>query len=313
MINNKESNFVSAVVYLQKNEKNAVSFFNLLAGELVSNFKRSEIICVNDGIAEDVLDSLRAAKEKFPDLNITIINMGFSHGLEASMNAGIDLSIGDFVFEFDSCYMDYDKALIMDVYHKSLEGYDIVSATPPKKDSMFTSKVFYKLYNSFSESNYELCTERFSVISRRAINRVSAYSKTIPYRKAVYTSSGLKIAHLEYETVLTNSKKGRINTDIGKKSKAVDALILFTNIAYKVALTCTILMLLFMFGTAIYTVVAYFGQNKPVEGWAPLMGLISVGFFAVFLLFSIIIKYLDVLLKLVFKKQKYLVSSVEKL
>lgn len=313
MINNKESNFVSAVVYLHKNEKNAVPFFKLLANELVNNFKRSEIICVNDGISENVLDSLRGAKEKFPDLNITIINMGFTHGLEASMNAGIDLSIGDFVYEFDSCYMDYNRTLIMDVYYKSLEGYDIVSAIPPKTNSRFTSKVFYKLYNGFSESNYELCTERFSIISRRAINRVSAYSKTIPYRKAVYTSSGLKIAHLDYETVVTNDGKGRVYADVEKNNKAVDALILFTNIAYKVALTCTFLMLIFMLGTAIYTVVVYFGQNKPVEGWAPLMGLISVGFFAVFLLFSIIIKYLDVLLKLVFKKQKYLVSSVEKL
>ena len=83
---------------------------------------------MNDGISQDVLETLRTADEKFPDLNITIINMGFSHGLEAAMNAGIDLSIGDFVFEFDSCYMDYDKSLIMDVYFKSLEGYDIVSA-----------------------------------------------------------------------------------------------------------------------------------------------------------------------------------------
>lgn len=313
MINNKENNFISAVVYLHKNEKNAVAFFEVLANVLQDNFKRSEIICVNDGISQDVLKTLRTADEKFPDLNITIINMGFSHGLEAAMNAGIDLSIGDFVFEFDSCYMDYDKSLIMDVYFKSLEGYDIVSAVPPKKSSRFTSRIFYQMYNRFSDSNYELCTERFSIISRRAVNRVSAYSKTIPYRKAVYTSSGLKIAHLDYEALPDTASKGGIYQDVEKNNKAVDALILFTNLAYKVAVTCTLLMLLFMFGTAIYTVVAYFGQNKPVEGWAPLMGLISVGFFAVFLLFSIIIKYLDVLLKLVFKKQKYLVSSIEKL
>ncbi len=52
--------------------------------------------------------------------------MGYSHGLEASMNAGIDLSIGDFVFEFDSCFMDFDPDVIMQVYRKSLQGFDIV-------------------------------------------------------------------------------------------------------------------------------------------------------------------------------------------
>lgn len=144
MINNKENNFISAVVYLHKNEKNAVAFFEVLANVLQDNFKRSEIICVNDGISQDVLKTLRTADEKFPDLNITIINMGFSHGLEAAMNAGIDLSIGDFVFEFDSCYMDYDKSLIMDVYFKSLEGYDIVSAVPPKNQAVSHPGSFIK-------------------------------------------------------------------------------------------------------------------------------------------------------------------------
>ena len=311
MTNNKESNFISAVVYLHKKEKNALPFFEMLAGELNNNFKKSEIICVNDGIDEGVLDSLRNAKEQWPDINITIINMGFSHGLEAAMNAGIDLSIGDFVFEFDSCYMDYDKSLLMEAYHKSLEGYDIVNAVPPKKNSKFTSKVFYQVYNRFSDSNYDLCTERFTIISRRAVNRVSTYSKTIPYRKAVYTSSGLRVAHLEYESIPNNG--GTVYADVDKNNKAIDALILFTNVGYKVSAAFTILMLLFMATTAVYTVVAYMSENKPVEGWAPLMGLISVGFFAVFLLFSIIIKYLDVLLKLVFKRQKYLVASIEKL
>lgn len=311
MITNKESNFVSAVIYLHKNEQNAVPFFLMVAEQLNGNFKRSEIICVNDGISEKCLEELRKAKDKFTDLNITIVNMGYSHGLEASMNAGIDLSIGDFVFEFDSCFMDFDPDVIMQVYRKSLQGFDIVSAIPPRKNSKYTSRVFYSIYNKFSESNYELCTERFSVISRRAVNRVSTYSKVIPYRKAVYTSSGLRVSRVEYTPQKNN--KGTIYPDIENNNKAMDSLILFTNVAYKVSLTFAVIMLIFMLSAALYTVVAYFGFSKPVAGWAPLMGLISVGFFAVFLLITIMMKYLDVLLRLVFKNQKYLVASIEKL
>ena len=40
------------------------------------------------------------------DTTITILNMSFFHGVEAAMNAGVDLAIGDFVFEFDSCIAD---------------------------------------------------------------------------------------------------------------------------------------------------------------------------------------------------------------
>lgn len=311
MITNKESNFVSAVVYLHKNEKNAVPFLRMIAKELTDNFKKSEVICVNDGISDTCLEELKAVKIEYPDLNISIINMGFSHGLEAAMNAGIDLSIGDFVYEFDSCCMDYNPEVIMEVYKKSLQGYDIVNAIPPRKNSRVASKLFYRVYNHFSESEYELCTERFSIISRRAVNRVTTYSKVIPYRKAVYTSSGLRCCNIEYSPV--QNYKGQVYSDINNSNKATDALILFTNVAYKVSLTFSIIMLIFMFAAALYTVVAYFGFKKPVEGWAPLMGLISVGFFATFLLITMVMKYLDVLLRLVFKNQKYLVASIEKL
>ena len=188
---------------------------------------------------------------------------------------------------------------------------DIVNAIPPRKNSRVASKLFYRVYNHFSESEYELCTERFSIISRRAVNRVTTYSKVIPYRKAVYTSSGLRCCNIEYSPV--QNYKGQVYSDIDNSNKATDALILFTNVAYKVSLTFSIIMLIFMFVAALYTVVAYFGFNKPVEGWAPLMGLISVGFFATFLLITMVMKYLDVLLRLVFKNQKYLVASIEKL
>ena len=299
---NKENNFVSAVVYVNKNGKDIFVFLETLAGILEDNFKRSEIICVNDGTSPEGWETLSNMNERFLDLNITVIHMGAVHGLEASMNAGIDLTIGDFVFEFDSCFIDYDKSLIMDVYYKSLEGYDIVNAVPPKDFSHLSSRIFYKLYNRFSDSDYKLRTGRFSVISRRAVNRISSYSRTIPYRKAVYASSGLQIADIEYHQIFRAGDKERRALDNKKYNTALDVLILFTDLAYRVALACTLAMLIFMFGTAVYTAAAYFGRNEPVEGWVSIMGLISVGFFAVFFLFSIIIKYLDVLLKLIFNK-----------
>ena len=94
---------------------------------------------------------------------------------------------------------------------------------------------------------------------------------------------------------------------------AIDALVIFTDLAYKFSLCISILMAMFMMFAGVYTVIVYFGMNKPVEGWAPLMGMISLAFFSVFIILTIIIKYLDILLKLVFKRQKYLISSVERL
>ena len=75
---------------------------------------------------------------------VNIIHMSFFHGLESAMNAGRDLAIGDFIYEFDTAYVDYPSELIMEVYDKLLEGNDIVSAGTRDHVRM-TSGFFYFL------------------------------------------------------------------------------------------------------------------------------------------------------------------------
>lgn len=307
----KENNFVSAVVCICEEDTDVTLFLEKLNNILWENFKNYEIICVDNEAGEDVLNEVKAFRKANEIKAFTIISMGFRHDLEAAMIAGVDLSIGDFVFEFDSCYTDYEDEVIMQVYNKVLEGFDIVAAIPPKGHSLCSSRAFYKIFNHFSESDVNLETERFLIISRRAINQTSAYSKTIPYRKAVYASSGLESSKVMYKAspIVTGNKgnsKERINM-------AIDSLVIFTNIAYKISFIVSIMMAVFMIITGSYTLVAYFGQNKPVEGWAPIMGLLSVAFFAIFVILTIVIKYLDILLRLVFKKKKYSISSIEKI
>ena len=59
-------------------------------------------------------------------------------------------------------------------------------------------------------------------------------------------------------------------------------------------------------------VIEFFGRHKTVEGWLSTMGFMSLGFMGVFILLTIILKYLSVLLNLVFKKQRYMIAGIEK-
>ena len=86
----------------------------------------------------------------------------------------------------------------MDIYMESLKGYDVVSASPAKRQK-FTSAFFYKVFNMGAAGSYKMKTESFRILSRRVINRVSSMNKTVPYRKAVYAASGLPIKNIQYE------------------------------------------------------------------------------------------------------------------
>ena len=62
----------------------------------------------------------------------------------------------------------------------------------------------------------------------------------------------------------------------------------------------------------VYTLII-FATGHPVAGWTTTMFVITVGFAGLFAVLTIVVKYLCLLLNLNFRKQKYLVESIEKL
>ena len=307
---NKEKNFVSAVIYVHNAEDRIESFLENIINVLEDNFDHSEIICVNDSSTDDSVLKIKKISTKAKATTVTILNMSYFHGVELSMNAGVDLSIGDFVFEFDNTIADYDISMVMDIYKRSLLGYDIVSAIPNRAERL-SSKLFYKVFAAFSDLNYEMHTESFRVLSRRVINRISSMNITVPYRKAIYTTSGLKADKLIYTPINFNigkdKQENRYRLDL-----AIDSLILFTSVGYKFSVTMTAIMMLISIIMLAYSVIIYITMH-PVAGWTTTITFLSLIFFGLFGILTIIIKYLQIIINLVFKKKRYSFESIEKL
>ena len=308
----KEKGFVSAVVYVHNCSSTIESYLKALIDFFENNYEHSEIICVNDNSTDNSAEIIKKTSREASSTAVSIVNMSYYHGLELAMNAGVDLSIGDYVFEFDTTYMDYTEDDIMRVYKKELEGYDIVSASSDRP-SKFSSKIFYSLFSHYSAySDNTLQTESFRVLSRRVINRIGNMNRTIPYRKAVYSYSGLKAANIQYKS---NSNYKVKVTRQEKKMRfelAVDSLLLFTNVGFRLSLFMSLFMLAIMVAVTIYTLIAYIVSN-PVEGWTSTILFLTLAFFGIFAVMAIVIKYLQLILEMVFKRQQYSFESVEKL
>ena len=71
-------------------------------------------------------------------------------------------------------------------------------------------------------------------------------------------------------------------------------------------------MMLFFLAAVVYTV-TIFVRGDPVAGWTTLMLVLSVGLAGLFGILSIVIKYLSVIIGLVFRRANYVTRSVEKL
>ena len=308
---NKEKNFASAVIYVHNAENRITRFLSTIIEIMENNFEHSEIICVNDSSDDSSLQKIKETSEKASITSVSVVNMSYFHGLELSMNAGIDMSIGDFVFEFDNTILDFNPDMIMEIYRKSLTGFDIVIASADRKEK-FSSKIFYKVFDRYTNLSYKMTTESFRVLSRRVLNRVDAMNKTIPYRKAVYANCGLKTANVKYTVVNTVDRETDRKEENFRTDLAVDSLLLFTEVGYSFSKLMTVLMMIMSVFMIIYSITIY-ATSTPVAGWTTTILFLSVAFFALFGILTVIIKYLQLLVDLVFKRKQYNFESIEKL
>lgn len=308
---NKEQNFVSAVIYVHNAEDRIERFLDMVVEVMERNFEHSEIICVNDSSEDGSLSIIRKVSKAAEKTSISVVNMSYYHGLQLAMDAGMDLAIGDFVFEFDNTVADFNSSVIMEIYRHSLEGYDIVSASPNRKERM-SSRLFYRIFAKFAAVSYRMNTESFRVLSRRVINRVSSMNKTAPYRKALYANCGLKTDCIRYEVTGDWSKARDRKEQRYRMDLAADALILFTEVGYRFSMTMTVVMMLMSIFMTVYSLVTYFVIH-PVEGWTTTILFLSVVFFGLFGILTIIVKYLQLLVDMVFKRKHYSFESIEKL
>ena len=309
----KENNFVSCVIYLHNDSGVVKEFLQGVCGVMQEHFEKYEIVCVNDGCTDDTVEQIHGFLEEWDGArSVSLVNLSFYQGVETAMNAGSDLAVGDFVFEFDRCSLDFPPELIMQVYRRALEGYDVVAAAP-KHGVPMTSKVFYALYNWSSHFHYQIRQERFRVVSRRAVNRVNQMNIYVPYRKVMYMNCGLKTDTIVYDNKETVHRSRNREERFNRSGLAVDTLIIFTDVLEKFSMLVSVILfgfLLVMFGWIVYSI---FSTVRPVEGWLSLMALMSFGFFMLSVLLTLIFKYLSIILNMSFKRQRYVTEGVEKL
>ena len=310
-MDNKEKTFVSSVIYVHNAENRIEEFLTAIIRVMEDNFEHSEVICVNDGSSDMSAEKIRSVGKTADTTIVSIVNMSYFHGLELAMNAGRDIAIGDFVFEFDNTDLDFTPGFVMDVYRRSLEGYDIVSASPDIREKP-SSRLFYNVFDRFTDLSYKMTTESFRVLSRRVINRISSMNKSVPYRKAIYAGSGLKTDNLKYKADRKRSRVSDKNEKRYRTGLAMDSLILFTKVGYRFSMVMTFVMMAVSILMVAYAVITYIVVH-PVEGWFTTIIFLSFAFFGLFGILTIIIKYLQLIIDMIFKRKAYSFESVEKI
>ena len=304
----KEQAFLSIVVQVKNHQKFVKEFFIDIDNLLKDRFKSYEYIIVNNNSKDDTMKIIENISEKIKG-SINVVSLPWDHNIENSMKAGIDLAIGDFVFEFDRPIKDFENELMINMYLKCLEGYDVVAAVPDSKIK-FSSKLFYRILNKVSYRNMELTTENFRIVSRRAINRTMSRKGTFKYRKALYHYSGFDTKIIRYKKTKDYSVDDLNITD--KIEFVSNVLVYYSNIGTKICGLISLIFLLLSISGFFYAIFSYIFSDNLVFGWTTTMVFLSGSFAGLFIVLMFISKYLESILTEIKNNTSYTYKSVDK-
>ena len=99
-----------------------------------------------------------------------------------------------------------------------------------------------------------------------------------------------------------NAAKKSNEKSLFKNKMAINSIIIYTNLAFKISIGITLALFCFTLLSGLYASIIYFSHNKPIEGWTTTVLLISGSFSGLFFLLAIIIKYLSLIVELIYSK-----------
>ncbi|WP_336008522.1 glycosyltransferase family 2 protein [Fusobacterium polymorphum] len=301
MIKNLEQNYISVIIVVNDEKKNIIEKINKINDILKNNFKNSEILIVDNTSKKISFESLKNLK-----INHTIIKLPIKHGNQSALNAGIAMAIGDYIVEIEDISFDIDYNQIVDLYKKSQEGNDFVFLTP--KQSRWSSKIFYKILNRAFRNMFEsdINSSVMTLSSRRGQNKIVEVGKRIINRNVAYVLSGLKSSSIFIDIKYRNKRNFSSNLML-----MFDTLIYYTDVVMLFSQQLSfIFFILFGLG-AVYSIVQKLFFDI-VKGWASIFTLTSLGFFGIFFILSIIIRYLHHILRNSLNSKDYIFGSIEK-
>lgn len=310
--------FISIISLIEPDHKLVTRFIKNTHKVLRENFSDYEIILVNNRIDMDIIPILQKQDTDIIK-DVTIINLSKRVDTDNAIVAGLDRANGDYNVIFDMCFADRADILV-DLYRKAQENYDIVYLRYKKRKIPFKKILFYKLFyfimNRYSGLKIDPQMHSNRIISRRALNAVLQYRERWRYMKGLYTFIGYNTSFIEIDIPGDLDSKQRFSSQI---SSAIKAITSFTNIGNKILLWLISLSLITCALVSINALVVKYlhhdilgNPTKDVPGWTFLVIFLSLGFSLQTFILYIITIYLTGINDEIKLRPLYIIESINR-
>ncbi len=203
-----------------------VNQINTQVSLLTNNY---EIILVEDGSRDESWAKIQEQCQK--NRLVKGLRLSRNFGQHQAIIAGINHAKGAWIVIMDCDLQDRPEEIVR-LYHKALEGYDVVLAGRTNRQhsaiKRFLSKLFYRTLSWLSGTNYDSRVANFGIYHRKVIDAVLQMKENIPYFAAMVNWVGFRktVLNVEHGARL----RGKSTYNFKRLLKlAIDALLAYSD------------------------------------------------------------------------------------
>lgn len=262
---------ISVVIPVYGCSKSLYSLYKRLYTTITQITNNFEIIMVNDDSPDNAWRTIKELSKN--NSHLKGIKLSRNFGQHKAITAGLDHAQGEWTVVMDCDLQDQPEEIIK-LYTKAQEGYDIVFGRRiDRKDSFFkklSSKIFYKVFDYFTESKVDNTIANFSIISKKVLESLKSLREQNRAYPIFVNWVGFKRAEVNIEHF--RREEGKSSYTFSKLMElAIDTIVSQSNkplkLSIKFGFTISFLTIVY----AIWLIIRYFVFDVPVEGWTSVM------------------------------------------
>ncbi len=302
---------IGIVVPAFNEEDNVRPLYERLAAALGEITEHFEILFVDDGSSDNTIQEIE--KLQLMDTRVRYVSFSRNFGHEMANTAGFRNVRGDAVVIIDADLQDPPE-VIVDMYRKFMEGYDIVYAKRRKRDreswlKKSTSKWFYRIMQVLSDTEIPLDTGDFRLLSRRVVDEINNLNEKNRFFRGLTHWVGFDVTYVEYDREARFSGETKYNY-IKLFKLAFDAILSFSYKPLKIFSFMGFATALFAFLNLVYWIVLKVVFNHhAVEGWTSLVTILLLFFGIIMIQISVIGEYIARIYEEVRNRPLYIISK----
>lgn len=192
---------LSVVIPLYNEEETIWELFRRLTAVLERQTLPHEVICVDDGSADQTPALLR--KLALDDPRIRVIRLSRNFGHQCAVTAGLDHARGEAVIMMDGDLQDPPE-LIPDLIQKWRDGFDVVYAVRKRRKAPWWKGISYRMFYMIisriaTDVDLPLNSGDYSLMSRRVVEAICALPERNRYVRGLRSWVGFSQVGVPFE------------------------------------------------------------------------------------------------------------------